>query len=148
MKETILLITDSEDYRTYLSLLLAPFFGFEDAPTLAHGLAKLRHRSYYYCAVLLDLSLPDSNWRTTFPAVSKSIDPAVLVLVSPQEDPGFVAQMIHWGAAGAVVKGKDDRSGPHLYTVICNAVRHERIQAGLADTTRLAKKIETELRAK
>jgi DNA-binding NarL/FixJ family response regulator len=145
-KDTLLLIEDSEDYRDYLRLLLAPHFELDDAPTLAHGLAKLRERSYF--AVLLDLSLPESNLRANFPAVAKSITPASIVIIDPREDPFFVAQMIRWGAAGYVVKGKDDQSAAHLHTMICNAVRHDRIQIGLDGTTRLAKEIETELRAR
>lgn len=142
--DTILLIEESDDYRLYLRLLLEPYFGMDDVPTLAHGLAKLRERPAEapYFAVLVDLA--DSSLRQNFPAVAKHITPPSIVLISPSEPPEFVAQMIRWGAAGYAVKGKDDRSGPHLHTMICNAARHERIQTSLDETTRLAKQIKVE----
>lgn len=148
MKEKILLIEDTEDYRAYLRPLLSHYFDVDEAETLADGLAKLRDAppELSYCAVLLDLSLPDSDWRTTFPAVAKSITPASIVIVSQHDDPDWVAQMIRWGAAGYVVKGKDDVEPAQLYQMIRTAVAHERIQVGLEGTERTAIEIRTDLK--
>ena len=145
-KEFILLIEDEGDYRSYLRLLLSHFFEVDEAESLASGLDKIRQKPYY--AVLLDLALPDSDWRTTFPAVAKFIAPASIVIVSQHDDPDWVASMIRWGAAGYVVKGKDDVEAAHLYRMIRSAVGHDRIQTGLDESTRVAREIQTDLKAK
>ncbi len=157
LKEKLLVIEDSEDYRLFLRVMLAPYFELDEAATLAEGFAKLSQRSTdavvwtpatAYFAVLLDLGLPDSDARTTFPAVAKQIPTAAVIIISQHDDPKFVADMIRWGAAGYVVKGKDDLDGPHLNRMIRNAARHESIQAGLDESTRIIKETATELHFK
>jgi DNA-binding NarL/FixJ family response regulator len=151
-KEKLLLIEDSEDYLVFLRVMLAPFFDLDEAVTLADGVAKLKQLSNDgqvwrtdYFAVLLDLGLPDSDARTTFPALAKQIPTAAVIIISQHDDSLFVANMIRWGAAGYLVRGKDDIDGPHLNRVIRNAARHESIQAGLDESTRIIKQTDTEL---
>lgn len=143
-KDTILLIEDSDDYRDLLSELLGPFFNVEEAPTLAHGLAKLQERAYF--AVLLDLNLPDSLPSATLPTAIAKAPAASIVIVSANADPAVVAQMILSGASGYLVKGKHDLDGPQLYRAIRDAVQQARIESRMKDTTQLIRKIEGEFK--
>lgn len=145
------MIEDDADYRLHIRLLLSHFFVIDEVATLAAALAKLRQRSddgihwqTDYFAVLLDLGLPDSDCRTTFPAVALQIPAASVIIVSQHDDPEFIADLIRWGAAGYFVKGKDDLQSAQLYRMIRNAVAHQRVQSGLDETTLLAQKIETD----
>ena len=135
MKEKILIIEDSEDYRVALRIMLEHFFHVEQSHTLANGLARLKQPGTNYLAVLIDLA--DSEWRTTFPSVAKQIPAPAIVIVSQSDDPDVVVNMLRWGAVGYLVKGKDDLDSAHLYRRIKNAVSHERVANKLDTVTEI-----------
>jgi DNA-binding NarL/FixJ family response regulator len=134
-KEKILIVEDSEDYRVALRIMLEPFFAIDQAHTLANGLARLKQRDTTYYAALIDLA--DSEWRATFPATVNQIPVPAIVIVSQWDEPTFVVNIIRWGAAGYLVKGKDDLDSAHLYRRIKNAVSHARIADKLDAVTEI-----------
>ena len=133
-RQKILLIEDAEPYRLLISTLLSPFFVVDQVATLAAGMDMLRQaaiRDEVYFCVLLDLGLPDSDIHKTFPSVARLIPAASIVIVSQHDDPQFVSNAIRWGAAGYLVKGKDDLDAADLYRAIRSAVGRADLHDGL-----------------
>jgi len=136
MKERILLIEDNAPYAEALRQRLAPFADVDVAPTLTAGIHQALSKDYW--CILLDLTLPDSNWPNTFNTFAEITRSASVVIVSGQDSPEFVAETIRAGAAGYIVKGRDDLDGEQIFGAICRAVLHKESLNGLEHAARIA----------
>ena len=81
---------------------------------------------------------PDSRWPDTFNTFSQITRSASIVIVSGQDSAEFVAETIRAGAAGYIVKGRDDLDGEQIFGAICRAVLHKESLLGLEHAARIA----------
>ena len=131
-----MLIEDDPVYGQALADRLAPFCDVDAVGTLAAGINCALGRSYW--CILLDLSLPDSRWPDTFKTFSQITKAASIVIVSGQDSPDFVGQTIRQGAAGYIVKGRDDRDGEMIFNALNRAVLHQQTVLGLDKAAAIA----------
>src|ERR1044071_8168931 len=136
MKEKLLLIDDDADYRLALGRLLSVHFEVVEATTLNEGIHQALGDQYL--CILLDLALPDSAWPQTFKRFSEITQAPSVIVVSGRDDPELVAASIRAGAAGYLVKGRDDVDAEHLLTAIRRAVLHKASDRGLQEAAEIA----------
>src|SRR6266496_1285903 len=106
VKEKILLIEDDGNYGLALCLLIGEHFEIEQVTTLAQGIHQAL-ANHYYC-ILLDLSLPDSRWPGTFKTFAQITSAPSVIIISGKDEPDVIAANIRDGAAGYLIKGRDD----------------------------------------
>lgn len=133
--QKVLLIEDNADYRLIIRRLLASYFDVDEAETLAQGI-QLALGVPYYC-ILLDLGLPDSHWPETLKRFAEITKSPSIVIVSQHDDPNTIAQSIRDGAAGYLVKGRDDDNGVNMVMAIRRAVAFKRTESGLEEVTQI-----------
>lgn len=136
MKEKILLIEDDGIYRLTLAELLMPHFDVEHVDTLAKGIHRALGQQYF--CILLDLSLPDSRWPDTFKTFAQITNAPSVVIVSGRDEPELVAATIREGAAGYLIKGRDDVDADRLVSAIHRAVLHRSSERGLETAAQIA----------
>ena len=122
----ILLIEDHTGYPDLLRDILAeeshPSYEIESASALKSGLDRLGKDPYD--AVLLDLSLPDSQGLNTFSAVHAKAPFTPIVILTGQDDQTLALDALRNGAQDYLVKGKVD--GKILASVIRFAIERKR----------------------
>jgi diguanylate cyclase (GGDEF)-like protein len=106
---------------------LAPAFQWVLADRLAAGLARLAEGGID--AVLLDLSLPDSQGLDTFVKAQAQAPDVPMVVLTGLDDEAVALQAMQAGAQDYLVKGQIDRS--LLGRAIRYAVERHRLQADL-----------------
>ncbi len=102
----ILLIEDNEADRVLISMMLADQVAdqwqVQTASTLSDGLQRLAQSTQQsesrFAAVLLDLSLPDSQGFETFIAVHQLAPSLPVVVLTGNADEGIALQAVHSGA--------------------------------------------------
>lgn len=100
----VLLVDDHALFRSGLRYLLAdlqPGIEFREAEHSAAALA-LTDRSFDL--ILLDLHMPGTHGFGALASVREAFDNASVVIVSSEEDPKLIRQMIEGGAAGFIPK--------------------------------------------
>lgn len=136
MKEKVLMIEDDADYRVILNERLSEYFEVVEAATLAAGVQQALGQDFF--CILLDLNLPDSKWPDTFNTFAQITRAAAVIIVSGSQDPEMIGASIRQGAAGYLVKGRDDRSGDYMFHAICRAVLHKKTELGLDQAAQIA----------
>jgi DNA-binding NtrC family response regulator len=136
MKEKILLIEDDGSYRVTLAEMLQPHFEIVVADTLAQGIHQALAEQYF--CILLDLSLPDSRWPDTFKTFAQITNAPSVVIISGRDEADVVSASIRQGAAGYLIKGRDDVDADHLLSAIRRAVLHRSSERGLETVAKLA----------
>jgi signal transduction histidine kinase len=106
----VLLIEDNPgDVRLIREMLAASRsrFVLEESKDLSEGLARLASGSY--AAVLLDLSLGETQGIATFRAVHDRAPSVPVVVLTGSNDEALAAEALHAGAQDYLVKGQVDR---------------------------------------
>ena len=104
-------------------------FALESADRLSTGLARLAEGEWD--AVLLDLSLPDSQGSDTFFTVREHAGGAPIVLLTGLEDEVFAVGAMHKGAQDYLIKGQVE--GHLLSRAIRYAVERNKLILELHD---------------
>lgn len=136
MKQKLLLIDDDADYRLAIGRLLEHHFEVVEAETLSQGI-HLALGAEFFC-ILLDLALPDSQWPDTFRRFAEITRAPSVIVVSGRDDPELVASSIRAGAAGYLMKGRDDVDADRLLSAIKRAVLHKSSERGLQEAAEIA----------
>jgi DNA-binding response OmpR family regulator len=118
---------DAEWMRRAVARPATAMVELERASTLADALVLLRQN--VFDAVLLDLSLPDSNALHSVLRIRDHFPDIALVLLSGDDDERFALDAIVAGAQDYLVKG--DETTPRLVRAIRYAVARSRAVAGL-----------------
>lgn len=125
----ILLIEDHAGYPDLLRDILSeenhPSYEIENTSALKSGLDRLGKNPYD--AVLLDLSLPDSQGLNTFTAVHAKAPFTPIVILTGHDDQKLALEAIRLGAQDYLVKGRVD--GKILASVIRFAIERKRSEA-------------------
>jgi signal transduction histidine kinase len=131
----ILLIEDNEDdaclMREALTECTAPAIDLEWVDRLGSGLTRLAHDSFD--AVLLDLSLPDSQGLDTFDKVHTQNPEVPIVVMTGFDDEGTAIQVVQRGAQDYLVKKHLD--GDRLVRVLRYAIERHRGERRLRQST-------------
>jgi PAS domain S-box-containing protein len=104
-----------------------PRIELDCADRLSHGLERLGTESYD--AVLLDLSLPDSDSSTTFPKMQKAAGDIPIVVLTGFDDQDAAARAMSAGAQDFLVKG--DALEPILGRSLQYAVARQKAETAL-----------------
>ncbi len=131
----ILLIEDNEDdaclMRETLAERTAPAIDLEWVDRLGSGLTRLVHDSFD--AVLLDLSLPDSQGLDTFDKVHTQSPEVPIVVMTGFDDEGTAIQAVQRGAQDYLVKKQLD--GDRLVRALRYAIERHRAERRLRQST-------------
>jgi len=104
----ILLIEDSPTYRALVCRMLREAkgcrFAVETAERLADGLARLKRDRFD--AVLLDLTVPDSEGVDTFRRLHAEVNDVPVVVLTNVDDEAVAVATLNLGAADYLVKGE------------------------------------------
>jgi DNA-binding NarL/FixJ family response regulator len=114
----VLIVDDHPLYREGLKALLAgldPNAQVADASNVAQCLA-LSGQTAAFDLVLLDMNMPGASGLAALEQVKSAFESACVVVVSADEDPALILQVIDAGAAGYIPKSTDP-------TVTINALR-------------------------
>jgi len=127
----LLIEDDEEDYFITLRLLMSDpegnRFTLVWARTLQEGLQAIDGA---ICAVLLDLSLPDSTGWSTFERVRKATPHLPIILLTGLQDESLGVLAVHDGAQDYLIKGQIDSD--LLERAILLAIERKRIENRLA----------------
>ena len=144
----LLLIEDSEADRVLISAMLAErdagAWRVESHATLADGLALLRQSELpqRFAAILVDLSLPDSQGLDTVATVLDVAKSLPIVVLTGNDDERLAIRALNEGAQDYLVKGKAD--GQSLVRSMRYAIERNRSRRLERDNTAL----EGEIRAR
>jgi signal transduction histidine kinase len=131
----VLLIEDNEDdaclVRETLTERTAPAINLEWVARLGSGLTRLVHDSFD--AVLLDLSLPDSQGLNTFDKVHTQSPDVPIVVMTGFDDERTAIQAVQQGAQDYLVKKRLD--GDRLVRALRYAIERHRAECRLRQTT-------------
>ena len=117
----LLLIEDNANDALLLRRLIDGDFDVTQARTLAETLRVLAKESFDL--VLLDLGLPDCDYRQTLGVVKSHSQPqAALVVISGFDDPALMAECMRQGAHGYLRKGLDDQDRDYVLGILKTAI--------------------------
>lgn len=124
----ILLIEDNPGDARLIALMLdeaaGPAIRLARADRLSAGLAHLGAREGHVDAILLDLSLPDSQGLATFASARAAAPSVPIVVLSGLADEGTAARAVHDGAQDYLVKGQVE--GASLLRAVRYAIERQR----------------------
>jgi two-component sensor histidine kinase len=149
-KITLLLVEDSIDDAKLLRLLLREFHGaqFEIVHVSYLRDALERLKSSDIEAILLDLSLPDSQGAITFQRIYEAARTIPILVLTGYDDETTAVNTVREGAQDYVVKGKSD--GDLLGRAICYAIERkkseERLRAALREREVLLQEVHHRVR--
>lgn len=127
---TVLLIEDNPGDARLIALMLAeaagPTVRLEQADRLATALSRLGAGSEPVAAILLDLSLPDSQGLETFARARAGAPGVPIVVLSGLADEEVAVRAVHNGAQDYLVKGQVD--GAAILRSLRYAIERQRAQ--------------------
>ncbi|HEY9839355.1 MAG: putative bifunctional diguanylate cyclase/phosphodiesterase [Candidatus Sericytochromatia bacterium] len=121
----VLLIEDSEADAAYVSELLEPEqdWRVEQVSSLAAASVALQDENY--AAILLDLSLPDSQGLETLLSILKLQGETPVIVISGFDDHQTGMQAVHYGAQDYLIKGSFD--GPTLQRSLLHSIERQKL---------------------
>jgi len=127
----VLLVEDNEEEARLVSEMLKGVGPHPITVTHVMGLrdALDRLRTTDFSAILLDLTLPDSDGLETFVRARAEVLEAPIVVLTGLADEDLAAQAVRAGAQDYLVKGRVD--GPSLYQSIRYAIERHASEAAL-----------------
>ena len=129
----ILIIEDDPWYAEVLKYILGKTYHLTVCSTLAHGRKAMQNSRWD--AVLIDLSLPDSDREQTLDELKKERRGAALIIVTAYNEPSFRERMLLQNADGYVCKGEDD--APEELDYIIHRAVESRRTIGNIEATRI-----------
>ena len=128
---TVLLVEDNPGDARLIALMLAEVAAvtvrLERAERLAAALARLGAGGAALAAILLDLSLPDSQGLDTFTRIRGAAPDIPIVVLSGLADETLAMRAVHDGAQDYLVKGQVD--GGTLLRALRYAIERQRAQS-------------------
>lgn len=139
-KRKILLIEDDPSYARLVEILLEESDLLDcfitNKQTLEEGLVELQN-TRDYDAVLLDLSLPDSNGFSTLEKLIFNFPNQTIIVLTGRADKELGIKSVKAGAQDFLVKGEFDGEG--LAKTLRFSIERKNIKIRLEETQRLAK---------
>lgn len=96
-------------------------FDVSEAMTLAEAENLLSSKNFD--AVLIDLSLTDSQREDTMLAVKRFAHGSALVVFSGYDEPDFITRTIRQNASGYLIKGRDEKNPDAFAAAIRTAIK-------------------------
>ena len=129
----ILLVEDNPGDALLIRVMLAKVGGsqmtLERTDRLSEALKRLEQGGIN--AVLLDLSLPDSQGLETFNRIYERIPQIPILILTGHDDEGVAIRAVHLGAQDYLLKGQVD--GPVLLRALLHALERKRILEALRE---------------